>query len=472
MVRAGDRVATAVSGGADSVALLRLLEELRGELGITLLVAHFNHQLRAEADEDERFVAGLAEQLGLEFQAGRADVAAIAKQKGWNLEDAARRLRYEFFDRMVAEGRASRVAVAHTADDQAETVLANLLRGTGLAGLAGIYPTRGGVVRPLLGLRRQELRQYLASRSQPWREDVTNLDATRLRVRIRHELLPVLERDFQPNAVEHLVGLARRAREDEAFWSALIDECFERLVSPVESGLEISVPDLLEPWRWAQSGQVPQVEEEGLRAVGSRLVRRILATVKGDRQRFTARHVEQVFHLAALSASGHRIELPGVVVERRFDRLVFSAAPHGGGLAETPSTPDAYEYEVDLPEQGTEAVTVPEIGRRFSLKVIDWPAARSDTRNAGDALDRDRLRGPLVLRNWRPGDVYRPRGRRHARKLKRLFVERRIGARERSGWPVLTSAGQVVWVRGWPPAEEFAAGAGTRIGVLIDEETV
>src|SRR5271170_4466603 len=204
MLAPGDRAAVAVSGGADSVALLRMLESLRDRLGIALLVVHLNHTLRgAESDADARFV-----------------------------EDLARRLRYAFFERVVAEGRATRVVVAHTADDQAETVLAHILRGTGPAGLAGIYPAVGSVVRPLLGERREDLREYLRGLGQNWHEDSTNRDLSKQRARIREQLLPLLERDFSPRAVNHLAGLAGLAREEEVFWSALVEDRFRALVRP------------------------------------------------------------------------------------------------------------------------------------------------------------------------------------------------------------------------------------------------
>ena len=193
LVRAGERVGVAVSGGADSVGLLLLLMELRKQLGVVLSVAHFNHKLRGRHSEaDEKFVAKLAEKCGLAFHAGRADIAARAKSKRANLEDTARRARYEFFAHLVEDGRVDKVAVAHTADDQAETVLAHILRGTGLAGLGGIHPRVGTIVRPLLGVRRAELRAYLKSKKQTWREDATNRDTTRMRARIRKKLMPVI----------------------------------------------------------------------------------------------------------------------------------------------------------------------------------------------------------------------------------------------------------------------------------------
>jgi len=161
-MRPGERVGVAVSGGADSVALLLLLLELREKLGVVLSVVHFNHKLRGKAsDADEAFVAKLAAKHELEFHSASADVAKKAKKERANLEDAARRARYDYFRSLVESGACTKIAVAHTADDQAETVLAHLLRGTGLAGLGGIHPVAGPVVRPLLGSRRGELRRFL-----------------------------------------------------------------------------------------------------------------------------------------------------------------------------------------------------------------------------------------------------------------------------------------------------------------------
>jgi tRNA(Ile)-lysidine synthase len=468
MLRAGDRVAAAVSGGGDSVALLLLLEELRAELGITLYVLHVNHQLRgAESDADEQFVAGVARSRGLEFLSLRRDVAAEARREGLNLEEAARRIRYAFFDEVVRSGRAARVAVAHTADDQAETVLAHLLRGTGPTGLAGIHPVMGNVIRPLIGARRAALREFLIERGQTWREDASNLDATRLRARIRQKLLPSLAAEFQPAIVEHLAALAGLARSDEAFWRALLDERFEALVARESAGLAIRVPDLLQPLA---------LPAGALEAVRTRLLRRIVAELKAERRgprgQLTAQHVQQVLHLATEGHSGNRIQLPaGIVVERSFDRLIFSS-PGESAARETPQAAPTYEYSVELPQRGTADVTVAEIRRRVRLKLIDWPAPASDTRASEVALDAELLRPPLVLRNWRPGDAYRPCGSRSVRKLKRLFLDRRVDVRERAGWPVLTSAGRVAWASGMPAAAEFAARPETRAGLLIDEETL
>src|ERR1700685_1330137 len=248
MIAPGDRIGVAVSGGADSVALLRILQNLREELGITLLVVHFNHMLRGEASRtDAQFVKDLARALGLEIVTASEDVSAAAALQGWNLEDAARRLRYAFFESVGASGRATRIAVAHTAQDQAETVLAHLIRGTGPSGLAGIYPAVGSIIRPLLEIQRQDLRDCLKSLNQPWREDATNRDTRRLRARIREQLIPMLEKNFAPTIVEHLGDLARLSREQDLFWSTIVEDRFRAHAQCIGETTAISAKDLLWP---------------------------------------------------------------------------------------------------------------------------------------------------------------------------------------------------------------------------------
>ena len=471
----GDRVAVAVSGGSDSVALLRLLEATRSELGITLLVVHFNHGLRGqESEADAQFVGGLASAHGLDFIWEHEGVLSAARKHKWNLEDAARRLRYAFFKRLVEQGRASRVAVAHTEDDQAETVLAHLLRGTGLTGLAGIYPSVGSVIRPLLSERREDLREYLRTLGQSWREDSTNLDTRRLRARMRSRLLPLLERDFSPHVTQHLAQLAELAREEEAFWGALVEERFRMLATKRDETLNIALPDLLAPMDIARAPGERNHRlgpSNSLRALTERLIRRLYQEVSGGRQGLTAGHVRQLVHLASESSSGHQVELPGgVVVERVFSELVFSRRPGARSLGRPSGGEAAYQHLVTLPDRGETTVSVPELKRRFCLKVIDWSLAERDTTKEKVTLDRDRLSAPLVLRNWRRGDAYRARGHREIEKLKRMFLARHVPRRDRASWPVLESGGRVVWVRGMPPADEFSAGAGTRVGVVIEEE--
>ena len=289
ILRGGECVGVAVSGGADSVALLLLLVELREKLGIVLSVVHFNHKLRGKAsDADENFVGKLAAKWGLEFHSASMDVGAKAKRERANVEDAARRARYAFFARLVEEKHCTCIAVAHTADDQAETVLAHILRGTGLAGLGGIHPVAGCVIRPLLEIRRDELRNYLRARKQTWREDATNLDTKRMRARIRKELLPLLAKQFQGAVVEHLGTLAGLAREDEAFLNALAENRLAALVQREPGAVRIAVADLLQP------SKKKEEQRETATALSKRLVRRIVEEIKPRAGQLLAQHVAPV----------------------------------------------------------------------------------------------------------------------------------------------------------------------------------
>jgi tRNA(Ile)-lysidine synthase len=460
LIHAGDRVGAAVSGGADSVALLLLLLELRKKLGVVLSVVHFNHKLRGRASEaDEKFVARLAAKLELEFHTAFLHVAKKAETERANLEDAARRARYDYFRSLVESGKVTGIAVAHTADDQAETVLAHLMRGTGITGLGGIHPVVGPVFRPLLGVRRHELREFLRARKQNWREDLTNRDTKKMRARIRKKLLPLIEKQFQPAIVKHLATLADLAREDELFFDAVVGERAAALVQRSAEGARIEIRDLLGP-----------LKKEEAPAPSKRLVRWIVEEMKPREGQVSASHVEAVLKLARSAESGGALSLPGgLEVRRERSALLFHAqqdarnARAGAGARE-------FEYNIDI-RSGEAEVRLSELRCVFRLRVIDWPSKRVETIKDGAVLDRYRLRFPLVLRNWRPGDRMRPLGHRSAHKLKRLLNEKRISRWERDGWPVLTSGGVLAWARGFPVAAEFAVDERTRAGMVIAEES-
>ena len=453
LLRAGDRVGVAVSGGADSVALLRLLIELRDELGIVLSVVHFNHKLRGKAsDQDELFVAKLAEKFGLTLHMGRGDVARKAAREKANLEDAARRARYSFFRRLTQGGLVDRVATAHTADDQAETVLAHILRGTGLAGLGGIHPTtEDGIVRPLLGVRRGDLRKYLRAKKQAWREDATNRDTSRQRARMRKKLLPLLEKEFNPKAVEHLAELAQLARKDEAFLSYTAKLRCDALSTFTDGAYRIPIRDLASSYS---------------EALASRIIRVLVDKVRENAGELATLHVGAVRQLARSGENGKVLQLPGGVdVRRDNDALVFLARDKKNSNKKTSKE---FSHKVELGRETS--IALQEMGCVIRLRSIDWPIAGRDTsKRGGFALDEAKLNGPLVLRSMQPGDRIRPEGRQHAHKLSRLLNEKRISRWEREGWPVLESAKNIVWARGFVAAE-FAATERTRRAILVSEE--
>jgi tRNA(Ile)-lysidine synthase len=472
LFRAGQRVGVAVSGGADSVALLRLLLELREELGVVLSVAHFNHKLRGkDSEKDETFVAALAEKHGLTLHLGRGDVKKKAKREKVNLEDAARRARYAFFRRLTEGGLVDVVATAHTADDQAETVLAHILRGTGLAGLAGIHPvTMEGIIRPLLEVRRGKLRKYLRAKKQNWREDETNRDTSRQRARMRKKLLPLLEKEFNPKAIEHLCALAHLARQDEAFLSALAQAKCDVLTKEDAGAKWIAVRKLLQPVSYTELDNNTEDTEKAReisKAISTRMVRVLAEEYKQTESELAANHVEAVLQLAKGGENGKVLQLPGGVdVRRDDDAVVFlpRATSEKKGKAQL-----EYAYRVELGSAETQ-IAVKEIGCVMRLRSIDWPSAQRETMKKGTAaLDRAKLQGALVLRSLRPGDRMRPEGHRGTHKLKRLLNEKRVSRWDREGWPVLASGESIVWARGFVSAE-YAATSETRKAILVSEE--
>jgi tRNA(Ile)-lysidine synthase len=421
LLKAGDRVGAAVSGGADSVALLRLLLDLRSEIGIVLSVVHFNHRLRgAASDVDQRFVADLAQHHKLEQHSESGDTSAHAAQGHLSIETAARELRYQYFQRLLAETRLNRIATAHTLDDQAETVLLKLARGAGTRGLAGIYPELlipeskigASIVRPLLATRRKDLEIYLKDLGQPWREDASNRDLRHARNRVRHGILPRLERFLNPAVREALAETAEIARAEEDYWQNHV----ERLL----------------PQMWSQ--QSSTLNTAALVDLPLALRRRVIrAACESLGLRLDFHHVEEILALA--SATAKSIELPGAwVALRRKHDLCLERAPVAV-LSE-------YEYPLNVPG----SALVPEINSRFEAVLI--PRNRIEEYNPDKLLNRARLSKQLRVRNWRPGDRFWPAHTKASKKIKGLLPG--DAGFERKLWPVVVDGHEVVWVRGLP----------------------
>ncbi len=442
----GQRVGVAVSGGPDSVLLLHFLKMLASEVGLTLAVVHFNHQLRgAESDGDEALVRDLASSLHLEYLGGEADVGRVARERRGNLEAVARDLRYRYFFSLVDQGRLDLVSTAHTASDQAETVLMRLLRGTGTRGLGGIYPLlEGKIVRPFLGLTRPEVMEEIEARRLAYRMDSSNLNVHLRRNKVRRDLLPLLASEYNPAIIPLLNQFADRARDDEA--------CLERLAR-----------DRAHPWRVREGKEerIPvRVLSEFPPALARRVLRQMVQMVRGSLQGLTHAHIESLRRFATEAQSGKFQILPGGTrVRREFSWLVVGpvAAQVDGG---------EYSYPVVIPGE----LAVRELGCLFHFKILTRDASgKGYNLNKQVGLDPQRLAGGIVLRNWRAGDRFRPVGSEGLRKLKEFFRERKIPEVRRKGWPVLVCAGEIVWVRGFPPARGFAA-TNQSLHVLIVEE--
>jgi len=441
MLSPGQRAGVAVSGGADSVFLLHALRELAPRLDLKLSVIHIEHGIRGAASvSDAEFVAQLASASGLAFHLQKADVPSIQG----NLEQAARNVRQAFYAHLIASGAVDRVATGHTRSDQAETVLYRIVRGSGLAGLAGILPvTREGLIRPLLEIDRGEIEAWLRERSIPWHEDETNRDRTYARNRMRHEALPLLREGFNPQLDQALSQLATLAGSEETYWEA---EVARRLPSAIaQQTLVLSVSQL----------------RDAPPALGRRLVRRAIEIAKGDRRGIDFEHVERVMEMAH-SVEGHdRMQAPGLDVCRSFDCI---------RIAQTGAQTGTSDFAFPLQIPGS--VELPGSGVRITLQILEkHPAPQSSTRTpcvkVVDELDWQRFHGgdgapSLELRNWRPGDQYQRVGRTEPEKIKFFFQEARVPLWERCDWPIVTFHGQIVWAKRFGPAAEFAAGPESR----------
>jgi tRNA(Ile)-lysidine synthase len=441
MFAPGDRVAVAVSGGADSVCLLHVLLALAPRLHLTLSVLHVNHNLRGDASRaDAAFVRSLAAGLNLPFTLHDLDLSTGPG----NLEQSARNARLAFFHDHLARGLATRIALGHTRSDQAETVLFRFLRGSGATGLAAIRPVTGrGIVRPFIDIERPEIVGFLRDRAIPWREDATNATLDFARNRIRHQLLPQLAHEWNPALVEALAQTADLSLAEEAYWQAEIDRL---------AGLHLTRRGAAILMSAATLAALPL-------AAARRLVRHAIHLASGGHQASDFRHIAAVLDLAARPQGTGRTQLPGLEVRRSFDWLrlapgtlpeAYSLCPAVPGITRIPGTDSAISLEL--------------------LENLDTSRSPDNVYNSQmGCLDWNRLSGPLELRNWRPGDQYQPMGTPAAKKIKTLFQQARIPVWERAQWPVLTDAESIVWAHRFGTAAAVTAGTGSSRILAVGE---
>ncbi len=426
LLKPGLRLAVGVSGGADSVALLRALHQQRAALGLVLHVAHLHHGLRGdEADADLAFARALAAQLGLPFHEARVDTPSEAERAGESIEEAARRLRYAWFRTLLTETPLHAIATAHTRDDQAETVCAKFLRGAWTEGLGGIHPVvvfpEGRIVRPLLGASRAQVEAFLAALGQPWREDSSNRHLTFTRNRIRHELLPLLE-TWNPRLRDHLAQMAELARDEEAWWQAELARLAPQILlpgKPVRGG-------------GRASGNGLALDVIRLAALAPALQRRLLrhATEQlGVSLDFPS--TEALRSLALQGRAGQRRELAaGLRAERTPRELRLTVEP----LSASTSGAALPEYTALIPGE----ILAPAFGLR--LRIETAPAAASPLPPIPVLT--------ATLRNWKPGDRVRLRYSGAPGKVKEVLERLRVTGTSRALWPVLEVGGRIVWMKG------------------------
>jgi tRNA(Ile)-lysidine synthase len=426
------RLGVAVSGGADSVALLLVMQRLAQPLNLDLAVVHLNHKLRGvESDADATAVRELATRFGIRCFLREVDVRA----GGGNLEQSGRDARRRLFRDLIEERTVDRIATAHTRSDQAETVLYRLLRGSGTSGMCGVLPvTLDGIIRPFFDVVRDEVISFLRHTGETWRDDSSNLNNTFTRNRIRHELLPIITKDYSLAAVEILAGTADVARDEEAYWSKHVAGLAQTVFARRAGALIAETAVLL--------AHGP--------AVARRLVRYALSQVKGDLRSIDILHVERILSICATAEGSGRVQVPGVDVMRSFSWVRFARF-----RTESRQERD-YSFELDL-RAGVQRISLPRQECQVVLEIQRLPRGGESYNQGDDRLDFERLTPPVQLRNWHPGDELHVPGR-GPQKLKSLFQEARVPLWERQGWPLLTAAGRVVWARRFGADARFCAG--------------
>lgn len=430
--RPNERVLLAVSGGPDSTALLLLLLALRDELGINLTgVVHYNHHLRPEAALDAAFVRDLSQRQGIAVFIGEGSVEHYAKMSGQPLEAAARELRYQFFREVAVATGASAVATGHTLDDQAETVLLHLIRGSGLRGLVGMQPrgtwpfppaaTGPALTRPLLGLRKTDAVTYCRLRGLTPREDPTNWSMAFLRNRVRLELLPLLRR-YNPQIELALADLARSASADLAVIEDVTRKAFR------EVGVE-------EPGRVRLARQPFLALPDSIQR---HLLQLAVRTLLGTDTALMARQVQAVLRIAR-AGPGRRLHLPhGLTAEAGYDHLVLQFAPHPQAPAPAPPLPETM-------------LAVPGITQVSPWRVrVEWVDTwRWEGERWTAYLDPEAVGPRLLVRGRRPGDRFQPLGMQQEKKLQDFFVDAKVPRAEREAVPLLCAIdGRIAWVAG------------------------
>lgn len=439
-----------VSGGPDSVCLLHILDQLKEYLGVSLHVTHLNHMLRgASADDDARYVAELAQHLGIPATVEKRDVASYRRERRISLEEAAREVRYEFFSQVAESIGAGRIALGHTQDDQVETILMHLVRGTGLAGLRGMGPIttwrslkRGAllVVRPLLEVARKETEEYCRAYNLRPKSDFSNYSLDYSRNRVRHELIPLLQ-SYNKRVGAALLRTARAAADDLSFLEERVSLGWDRVVSEQPNGLLLNTKELL--------SLHPALQRH--------LLRRVLGEVLGDLVNIQSIHIEKMME-ALSKPAGRRLSLPrGLVFYVGYNTCLVTK----GALDTCPFPPLEREHRLNVP--GDTALP----GWRVRARIIP-PGGRAEGFRA--CLDLDEAGDDLVVRSRGAGDRFQPLGMGEPKRLQDFMVDAKIPRSWRDRVPLVCSPEGILWVVGWRIAERVRVTDSTKQVLRLEFE--
>lgn len=438
MLKPGDSVLVGVSGGPDSVALFHLLLTLVSRFSLRLGVAHLNHCLRQnDSDKDAEFVASLAGGFDIPCYIHKANVRKYQIENKLSLEEAARRVRHTFLNKVAEKNRFNKIALGHHFDDNAELVLMNLFRGSGPLGISGIPPVRDGkIIRPLIQSNRSEIIAFLDQNGLKYISDSSNRDTRFLRNRVRHDLIPLLKTSYNPKISQSLNRLASIIRSEEEWIEDVIHPLFEKAAINIQDGrIALSVSILNQIHVAAQR----------------RIIRKAISKIKGNLKRIGLTHIDSAIDLVESGPVYGNIDLPDRIrIQRKGDVLVFSREKNRLRNADVTSGRAemfAFEYRIEKPE----SIFIKEINAHIKfteMGIENLPDLCRTGQNTG-FFDRDALSFPLILRNFRHGDRFIPLGMTGTQKIKKFFIDKKVPRKERIKCPILLCRGKIIWVTGY-----------------------
>ncbi len=454
MIGHDDAVLIGVSGGIDSITLLYSLYFLKDDLKCSLVVAHANHGLRGEqSDREAEFVRKIAGDLKLPSAIEKIDVLGYMAEKGLSKQVAARELRYAFFEKAARQYSANKIALGHNADDQAETVLMRLLRGSGAKGIAGIKPVRDGkIIRPLIEISRDEIIEFVKEKELKYVEDSSNLEPYYLRNKIRLNLIPLLKEEYNPNIVETLREVSEIIKDEDEF---------------LESYCSTILSDIIQ----SKGNEAIEIDTLKLKnfhiAIRRRILRVALKMLKGDLLKISAIHIEGILNSINKGFSGKSLNLPDVIQaiyeygklrfkiqDSRFkvNKIEFDVPLKIPGEAVLSKPKYKFATEIISPEEFHRDSSVAPLLQNDDLKRCH--SERSEESKFTAFFDMDKIKGALRVRNRIEGDIFHPSGMKGSKKLKEFFIDEKIPRRERNSIPLIVSGNTILWIVGKRVAED------------------
>lgn len=456
LIEVGDRILVAVSGGADSVCLLYLLNEIKDEFKCQLRVVHINHGLREkDADEDEAYVKEMCDKLGLHFRAYHVDVKELAKQTGMSLEEAGRNARYQAF---VEEGRkhsCNKVALAHHMNDTVETVLFHMIRGSGIQGLTGIPVKREldqmEVIRPLLCVKRDEIENYLHQKEISYCVDSTNLENEYSRNKLRNQIIPLMKEELNEKAVEHIAKTANLLSEMNEYMNQEIHRAYVRYVQTETrdnritcSKLDVSIKE-----------EHPIIQKGVIRLI----IQEMMTTGLKD---IDSNHIEQSMHLI-MKEVGKQIHLPGgFIIKKQYKHLLFSFSNEDVNKINHVTT--CIEINIQSPGK----YDLPQIGKTLVVDIKNYKKNYQIPKNGYTKwFDYDKIKNTVFIRTKHPGDYIQIREDGGRKKLKDYFIDHKVPRDERESRLLLTDGQHVMWILGDRTSEAYRIDAQTKKILVI-----